>query len=246
MIKTIKDKLYITKEWMKKLFIYPQNTIIPGEHFNYDEYWKKRRGIKYMGRLGDWQRERAVLASKIISNSNGKVVNDVGSGAGEVMKFIKDHASIEKAICYDSSEYALEMAKSFGLETKLFDINKPGEFSNIEEADFTVMFEILEHIPGPEELLKKVCEKSRIGVLFSFPNTGFIIHRFRLLFGKFPLQWTVHPGEHLRFWTKADLIWWLKAQGYHKYRIYYYVGVPLLKDIWPSMFCAGFFVEILK
>jgi SAM-dependent methyltransferase len=246
LFKRTKDILWTSKVWLLRLFIYPQKTIVPGEHFNYDEYWKvKRKGN--MGSLGSWQKKRAKLASEIIKKSGGKSVNDIGSGAGELLKVIKDFVPLDKAIAYDSSQYALDAAKSFGLETKLFDINKTGEFQNINESDFTIMFEILEHIPGPEELLKETFDKSRKGVLFSIPNTGFIIHRLRLfLFGKFPLQWQKHPGEHLRFWTNTDLKWWLKAQGYKNYKIHYYVGIPIFKKIWPNLFCAGLFVELKK
>ncbi len=235
------------KEWLKRMVVYPQNTIIPGKHFDYDAYWKEKRGEKYMGSLGGWQERRAILASNIILKEKGVSVNDIGSGAGEVLLYIKNNAKLEKATAYDSSAYALEVAKSLGLETELFDINKSEQYSRIQPADFTILFEILEHVPGSEELLKFSYEKSDKGVLFSFPNTGFFIHRFRLFFfGKFPMQWAKHPAEHIRFWTKKDLVWWLKAQGYTNYTINYYIGIPILKNLWPNMFAAGFFVTLSK
>lgn len=246
MINKIKYSLYNWKEWLKRLYVYPQETIGVDNYFDYDSYWKERRG-EYMGRLGFWQAKRANLAATIILNHGGESVNDIGSGAGEVLRTVKEKAGLKSAVAFDSSPYALEIAKSIGLETELFDVNEEKEFGHIREADFTLLFEILEHIPGSEALLKKSFDSSKKGVLFSFPNTGFFIHRFRLFFfGKFPLQWTKHPREHLRFWTKPDLIWWLNAQGYKKFKIHYYVGIPILKDIWPNMFAAGFFVEILK
>lgn len=246
MLKKIKYTLWITKQWVRKLYIYPQSHIVPGEHFDYDTYWKEKRA-GHMGSLGRAQSKRANLAVSIISRCNGKTVNDIGSGAGEVLAVIKEKAVLTSAIAYDSSQYALEIARSTGLTAKLFDINKSGDFSLIEPADFTIMFEILEHIPGPEELLKEAVQKSKKGVLFSFPNTGFLIHRCRLFFfGRFPLEWVKHPAEHLRFWTKKDLIWWLNAQGYKNFIVHYYIGVPFLKKIWPGMFASGFFVEILK
>jgi len=247
MLKNIKNFLYPAKEWLKRVYIYPQDKIVPGDHYNYDEYWKEKRGTNYIGSLGGWQKKRADIAISIISKNNGRSINDIGSGAGEVLSYIRNQTNIDKAVCYDSSEYALEIAKSLGLETKKFDINERNSYSNIQPADFTIMFEILEHTSGSEELLKFAYNNSRKGVLFSFPNTGFFIHRFRLFFfGKFPMQWAKHPAEHLRFWTKTDLLWWLKAQGYEKYKIYYYVGVPILKDIWPNMFAAGFLVSMLR
>jgi 2-polyprenyl-3-methyl-5-hydroxy-6-metoxy-1,4-benzoquinol methylase len=242
----VKYTLWVSKEWLKRMFTYPQKIIVPGAHFDYDSYWKEKRGA-YMGRLGRWQARRVALAASVIKAAQGKSINDIGGGAGEVIKAIKDASGVSIATVYDISPYALEIAKSFGLKTNLFDINDEKTFASIEPVDFTILFEILEHVPGSELLLKSAYEKSRMGVLFSFPNTGFFIHRFRLFFfGKFPLQWTKHPGEHLRFWTKKDLLWWLKAQGYSNYRVHYYVGIPVLRYIWPNMFAAGFFVEVRK
>jgi hypothetical protein len=247
MFKAVKNYLYTIKEWLKLLYIYPQDTIIPGEHFDYDTYWREKRGEKYIGSLGAWQKKRAQLASAIISKGGGMSVNDIGSGAGEVLLYIKNNTKITRATCYDSSVYALETAKKSGLDTKTFDVNKKDDYLSITEADFTILFEILEHVAGAEELLKFAYDKSSKGVLFTFPNTGFIIHRFRLFFfGKFPLEWRKHPAEHLRFWTYTDLKWWLKAQGYNNYSFYPYVGIPFLKNIWSNLFCAGFFVELKK
>lgn len=247
MLKKVKDFLYPSKQWLERLYMYPQYKIVPGDHFNYDEYWKKKREGRYMGVLGGWQKKRAEIATRIIQKSGGKSVNDIGSGSGEVLSYIKHHAGIQSAVCYDSSDYALEIARSLGLATVKFDVNKPDDYKKIKPADFTIMFEILEHVPGSEELLKFAYDNSRVGVMFSFPNTGFFIHRFRLcFFGKFPMQWQKHPAEHLRFWTKKDLHWWLKAQGYKNYRVHYYVGFPYLKNMWPGMFAAGFFVELMK
>jgi 2-polyprenyl-3-methyl-5-hydroxy-6-metoxy-1,4-benzoquinol methylase len=245
-MKKIKDLLYIGKIWLKKLYVYPQERIVPGAQFDYDAYWKvKRQGN--MGSLGSWQIKRIDLTCAIAQELGVKSINDIGAGAGEMLKVIKEKLKLERAIAYDSSEYALKYARDFGLEAKLLDINKSENLKFIEPADLTLMFEILEHVAGPEELLQEAYNKSAKGVLFSFPNTGFFIHRFRLFFfGRFPLQWSKHPGEHLRFWTLRDLKWWLKALGYSNYKIYYYMGLPLLKNIWPSMFAAGFFVEITK
>lgn len=229
------------------MFIYPQSTIVPGKHFDYDAYWREKRGDKYMGGLGVWQEKRAILSSEIVKKIGAKSINDIGSGAGEVLRRIKDLSGVEKAVAYDNSSYALEIASKLGLESLKLDITKSEDYEKLQEADVTILFEILEHIPGPEELLKASYEKSRKMVLFSFPNTGFFIHRFRLFFfGRFPMQWAKHPGEHLRFWTKKDLVWWLRAQGYQNYKINYYVGIPVLKSIWPNMFCAGFFVCLPK
>jgi SAM-dependent methyltransferase len=244
-IKKIKDVLYVTKEWVKKVFIYPQQKIAHDGHFDYDQYWKVKRGT-HMQALGRWQKKRAEKVIESLKNEQNITINDIGSGSGEVLVYIRDHLSVSSAIAYDSSDYALERAKEVGLKTVKMNINVESDHQKIGPADYSLMFEILEHVHGSEKLLKHAYDVSKKGVFFSFPNTGFCIHRFRLLFGKFPLQWANHPGEHLRFWTNADLKWWLKALGYKDYKIHYYIGVPFLKNIWPGMFAAGFLVFIPK
>jgi len=108
-----------------------------------------------------------------------------------------------------------------------------------------MILEVLEHMPNPEKFLKLIIKKAKRGVFFSFPNTGYISYRLRLLFGAFPMQWRIHPGEHLRFWTYRDLKWWLKElELYDKSEIYVYEGIPVLNRLWKGLFGAGFVVEI--
>jgi 2-polyprenyl-3-methyl-5-hydroxy-6-metoxy-1,4-benzoquinol methylase len=109
------------------------------------------------------------------------------------------------------------------------------------------MLEVLEHIPNPEKFIKTISKKAKKGVFFSVPNTGYISYRLRLLFGAFPMQWNIHPGEHLRFWTYRDLKWWLNELDLaDRSEIYVYQGIPLLNKIYKGLFGAGFVVKIFK
>ena len=126
------------------------------------------------------------------------------------------------------------------------DVSADGELEKVKKTDHLLLLEVLEHLPHSEKVLATAYEKSRRGIFFSFPNSGFFIYRLRLLFGKFPMQWRVYPNEHLRFWTVADLKWWLRAQGYTEYDIFFYKGIPLLNRLWPSLFAAGLFVCLTK
>jgi len=101
-------------------------------------------------------------------------------------------------------------------------------------------------MPNAEKILEYIYRKAKIGVFFSIPNSGYFIYRLRLLFGKFPKQWSVFPNEHLRFWTLGDLKWWLCALGYKKYKIFCYKGIPILNILLPSLFAAGLVVYIEK
>lgn len=243
----IKHLAYSLKEWFKQLFCYPRQIIDYTNDSNYDVYWSEKRG-KHIGDLSNWQRARADLIVRVISkNTTPLVLVDVGCGDGSVLNYVSERVSnIQKIVGYDSSEFALDHAKKFGIETHLCDISKPEEYIKFQKADYYVLLEVLEHIPQSEQLLIAVIHMSEKGVLFSFPNTGYFTHRVRMLFGKFPVQWRVLPNEHVRFWTYADLKWWLNALGLHTYEISTYQGIPFLNALFPSLFAAGFFVHIKK
>lgn len=224
------------------MFEYPTIHI---DAVDYDEYWKAKRGDN-IGELSDWQIERAQFVVNTLEGANNIALLDIACGDGSILNYINDRISVDTMVGTDISSFALERAGRFGVETHTLDIGNTREFVNIPSADYALLFEILEHVPHSEELLLATFKKMNKGVFFSFPNTGFFVHRFRLLFGKFPLQWKLFPGEHVRYWTKTDLEWWLSSLGFTKYIIYYYKGFPVLNKVWPSMFAAGFVVYLPK
>jgi len=233
---------YQLKLWYKHMFTYP--TLHTGV-VDYDAYWRDKRG-ENIGALSDWQIERAQFVVDTLKGEKDISLLDIACGDGSILNFIKGRVSVLKMIGTDVSTFALDRAEKFGVETRILDIGDTKQFVNIPTADYAMLFEILEHVPHSEELLNSTYSKMNKGVFFSFPNTGFFIHRFRLLFGKFPMQWRMFPGEHVRYWTKQDLLWWLKALGFHNAQVHYYKGVPLLHKLWPGMFAAGFVVFLKK
>ena len=95
---------------------------------------------------------------------------------------------------------------------------------------------MLEHIPKPEDVMGKVKDKFKKMLIVSIPNTGHYIHRLRLLFGHFPVQWVWHPGEHLRFWTMKDFKKWADELGFKVVGIRIHTGFPFLLKFIPSLF----------
>ena len=67
-----------------------------------------------------------------------------------------------------------------------------------------------------------------------------------MLFGKFPLQWASHPGEHLRFWTVSDVKWWLKSANFNIESLELYEGIPILNKIFQSLFAQGIVFKITE
>lgn len=242
MRKTLREKCYIFWKQLRRICIYPE---LRREGSDYDAYWKSKRGNDVEA-LSDWQQERADIVLNYIPQNTPLTIVDIGGGAGAVLNYIAKKRTVEKGIVDDISGDALAHAKAFGFIDRTTDITKQEELEGIEKADHYILFEILEHIPKPENVLEVLYAKTGRALFFSVPNTGFITHRLRLLLGKFPLQWWLEPGEHLRYWTRADMKWWLDSLGYKgKYELKTYKGVPLLNVLWPSLFAAGL-VIILK
>lgn len=238
----MKNFLYDLKLVIRQMFFYPPMQL---QDVDYDKYWKEKRG-ENIGALSDWQTIRADFIVETLKNIEPVLFLDIGCGDGSILNYIKNKGIASKVVGMDTSRFSLDRAEKFGIETVLYDINDKNTLSKIPNTDYSILFEILEHIPESESFLKIVYEKSAKGVFFSFPNTGFYVHRFRLFFGRFPMQWKLSPGEHLRYWTKTDLLWWLDALGYRNFKVKYYKGIPGLNTLWPSMFAAGFVVFLKK
>ncbi|PWB39051.1 MAG: hypothetical protein C3F02_00320 [Parcubacteria group bacterium] len=240
-IKKIKFFFYKLRGDLKALNAYPSVDLSQGYRLNYDEYWKKRRGQDYHAALTSWQKERADYVAQFLKP--GEVIVDLGGGDGEVLKYIKSKVDI-RGICVDFNDLVLAAAKKNGLETVNVDLADLSQLAKIPSGAYILGFEILEHLPNPEEFIMAVKGKATRAMIFSFPNTGYYLHRLRLLGGKFPLQWVSHPGEHLRFWTAADARWWVRNLGLQLDQLKLYQGLPLLSRVFPKLFAQGIIIKI--
>jgi methionine biosynthesis protein MetW len=222
----------------RRLFIYPATARVGV--VDYDTYWDKKVSAD-IGQLSPWRRKRAQVFTDMVSD--GDRVLDLGVGDGALLKYMLDHKRIE-AFGLDVSSKAVEFCWDQGLNVELADINKPiGDFLK-GQYDYIICSEIIEHLPDPESLLNSLRPYVRKGIIISIPNTGYHQHRLRLLLGRFPLQWVITPGEHLRYWTRADFHWWAEQLGFRIAREIPYEGTHWLKDIWPGLFAAALVYEL--
>ncbi len=235
----VHDALWRWRQAARRLFIYPQQTI--GAAADYDAYWKRKAGGR-MGQLSRTRRARAEVFAQVVTP--GAVVLDLGCGDGALLKYLVDRRGV-RGYGVDLSADAAASARSQGLTVIEGDITAPLTGELDREYDYVILSEIIEHLPNPEGLLLNLKGRARQALLVSVPNTGWWQHRLRLLLGRFPLQWIVFPGEHLRFWTLADFRWWAGALGFELVRVYPYVGAPLLQAVWPGLFAQGF-VYVLR
>lgn len=180
--------------------------------------------------------------SKYLSTSNSVV--DVGCGNGGLLLYISRRKKIDQ-IGVDISRLALSFLEQNGITTVLLDLNSIASVESLPSGDHVLALEVLEHLQNPERFLRVLLAKARKSVFFSFPNTGYITHRLRLLFGRFTLDGRLHPGEHVRFWTYKDLEWWLAQQGLdERSSVHVYEGVPYLNRAFPGLFGAAFIVRV--
>lgn len=210
---------------------------------HYDEYWRVKAGDQ-MGVPNSYQHIRAAwIADRI---DRGASVLDLGCGDGAVLMEIRKRRPIDP-LGVDVSKYALDFVASMGIPTLHRNLGGPECLDDLPVVDHILLLEVLEHMPEPEHFLQRALHKTRKSVFFSFPNTGYIHYRAQLLFGRFPVQWEIHPGEHLRFWTYRDLRWWLDELGYlKKTTIRVYKGVPGLNQVWKGLFGRAFICELLR
>jgi hypothetical protein len=209
-------------------------------HTDYDRYWEQRLSNGQEG-LNGFQRDRAEWVANRIRR--GASVLDIGCGDGGILMYLRGKAAI-LPMGADVSPVILGHLEGKGITPFPLNLNVEG-LSGLPECDHILLFEILEHLQNPEALLKEALAKARRSVFFSVPNTGYFPYRLRFLLGSFPVQWRVHPGEHVRFWTLADMRWWLGEMGVsERCELAAYRGLPLLNRLQPGLFGMGLIGEV--
>ena len=237
----VKNILFKIKEDIKSIFKRQGFVLNEFGDIDYDEYWKSRRSNLSESSLSSWQKKRADAIAPLLSV--GDIVLDVGCGDGNMLQYLKNLRDIEP-IGVDVSSESIASVEAKGIKILRIDMTDTNLLRELPHVDYLTGFEIIEHMPNPEKLIYALKNKVRKGFIFSFPNTGYYTHRFRLFFGKFPLQWKVHPGEHVRFWTVDDTKQWVSHLGFKLDNLILYEGVPFLNKIFPKLFAQGIIIVI--
>ncbi|MCX6781635.1 MAG: class I SAM-dependent methyltransferase [Candidatus Magasanikbacteria bacterium] len=175
---------------------------------DYDEYWENR-GF-HAPSLG-----RAKIISTYIE-PDSKIL-DIGCGDGTIIEYLSKNNKPKEIVGIDISKKAVEYVKKKGFDA--FEMNVLAEdFTNFlaeKKFDYIILTEVLEHIQDPEKVILAIKNHFDKSVFVSIPNAGFLLHRLRLLFGRFPLVMIQqNVKEHIRFWTLKDFIYWSNYHGF--------------------------------
>ena len=172
--------------------------------FDYKVYWKNR-DVKIRQRL--LEREEIFfdwIKPKI------KVL-DIAAGNSGLLSSLKKDKMCE-VHAFDISQEVVDAQNEAGVIAEKRDISLD-DFNVADTYDALILSEILEHLPLPEALMKKIASKAKF-FLVSVPNSAFYKFRLQLLFGRFLKQWIFHPSEHLRFWSHCDFLDWVDSMGF--------------------------------
>jgi len=207
---------------------------------NYDEYWEERKPVT-LEKVGRCRRRRlAVIGQWIPPDST---ILDVGCGDGITMQYLAQHASPKSLLGMDLSPKAVEFVRGLGLTAICGDLRDEEVRQKLGVHDHVIATEVVEHVAEAEALLRLLAGMARRSLVVSVPNTGYLTHRLRLLFGRFPVQWRIFPGEHVRFWTLSDFRWTVRSLGLRILRSVGYDGLPG-RRVWPSLLASGIVFEI--
>ena len=172
--------------------------------FDYKVYWKNR-DVKIRQRL--LEREEVFF---YWIKPKTKVL-DVAVGNSGLLLSLKKYKMCE-VHAFDISQEVVDAQNEAEVIAEKRNISLD-DFNIAETYDVLILSEILEHLPLPEDLMKKMADKAKF-FLVSIPNSAFYKFRLQFLFGRFLKQWVFHPSEHLRFWSHCDFLDWVDSMGF--------------------------------
>lgn len=193
---------------------------------DYDAYWDKR--------IPDEEQPRFAVIAQYLPR--GATVADIGCGDGSLLRYLARHRDT-RGWGADISAAGVSLAVQRGTDAVVGDVTDPA-FTLPGTFDVVVISEVLEHIADPEAVLQRLRPHVGRVLIVTLPNTGFLEHRFRLLFGRFPVQWMFHPGEHLRFWTLRDFLVTARITGYRVKGVTAALGWFPFARTFPSLFAS--------
>ena len=206
-----------------------------GQAIDYDAYWTQRAP-------GSMQPRFHIIADGIAA---GARVLDVGCGDGTLLQHLAAVRQVA-GVGLDISAPAVARARARGIDARLGGLETTGVLAVHETFQHVVMSEVIEHVADAEGFVRRAWSLSGETLWLTFPNIAYFPHRLRLVAGRFPVQWVVFPGEHLRFWSVPDFVEWLGGLDLPAPRLIPSNGFTFgaLHRAWPNLFANQIVVRI--
>ncbi|MDI6903797.1 MAG: class I SAM-dependent methyltransferase [Methanocellales archaeon] len=162
-------------------------------------------------------------------------VLDLGCGSGILGEFLNKR---NKYVGLDINKNYLKNLHFKGIEGIL------GVVEHLPFADkvFDVVIcaEVLEHVFNPKIVLENIHKilKRNGKVIVSVPNVAYWDYRKELLFGRFPENKSeVYPPEHIRFFTKDDIMQLMANSGFRC------IKVDIIRNRVPLQYLLPRFIQ---
>jgi len=212
---------------------------------DYDDYWRSRGVPEPAAPSVDdpWDYPRFAAVARLLHP--GERIADIGCGSGALMAFLRDRGHTN-VVGVDPSAFAAAALCDWGYDARCSSVEEL-DARALGAVDVAIFADVLEHVVEFEAVLAKVADV--VGrVIVSHPNIGYWPHRWRLLTGRFPLQWGWHPAEHVRFFTIVDLLEHLHRRGYLILSTQTPIGVPSrrLRRRFPNLLASHVVLEIRR
>ncbi len=212
----------------------PLPVTISSSTLNYEDYWAQREKNQIVTEPAK-RRARGILPFI----KEGDSVLDIGCGTGETLEVLQKERSI-KGTGLDISQTALSVVEKKGFDIIELDLTKP-ENKLSGKWDHIIMFEVAEHVIDTEVMIACLAGHFSKGLYISTPNLGYLAHRLRLLFGRFPVTYISDPREHVRYWSVKDFVYWSEKLGFNKPDVLGLRGKPGICKLparFPSLFAS--------
>lgn len=162
----------------------------------------------------DWYSNIEGYSSKDLINfaikNSGKSILDIGCATGEYCQKINEMGY--QCVGIDSNQKYIDKAKEKGIEAYVMDggsLEFPDNF-----FDTVLIFEVLEHVEAPDEILKEAKRVVKKNILITVPNCTELS-----TLGKFGLTYDhMLEQDHINFFTKEDLEMILKNH-FRKFKV---------------------------
>jgi 2-polyprenyl-3-methyl-5-hydroxy-6-metoxy-1,4-benzoquinol methylase len=155
--------------------------------------------------------KRLQLASSFLPNQSKITLLDVGCSSGSVLAVAKDLGFDVKGV--DTALQAVNTARSFGFDVFHGTLDEAKYDDN--EFDLIVLFELIEHITNPKQLLQechRILKKNGV-VLINTPNASSWTASFmREKWGGFSLR---DMGGHISFFSAQSITKLAKQTGFN-------------------------------